>query len=95
MDIEDEVVSAAGPTLSLASAARRSPLRVGLRGMRVVLSLLTAEVASVPVGVTILPLKTLLARPCFDQRAVHGDMFVRHQGRRPLHDAAKEAAPIS
>src|SRR4030095_15159689 len=67
-------------------------IRVGLRGMRVVLPLLAAEVAAVPLRGAILRLKSLLARPGFDQRPVDGEMLVRHQALGPLDDTTKEAA---
>src|SRR4051812_22273432 len=65
---------------------------VGLRGMRVVLARLCAEIAAVAVGPAIFPLKTLLARPGLDQGPVDREVLVRHQRLGALDDAAQETA---
>ena len=62
---------------------------IGLGRVRVVLPLLTAEIPSVVVRAPILPLKTLLARPRVDERAVDGEVLVRHQAVRALDDAGE------
>jgi len=90
--LDQEVAQIRQPRFGAGRLAIQPRIRVGFRGMRVVRSLLPAEVAPIPIRVAILPLKALLARPGFDQRAVDGEMFVRHQARRPLHHALKETA---
>ena len=52
----------------------------------------SAEVASVPVGTVIFPLKTLLARPRLDQRAIDGEVLIGHQALRPFDHAAEDTA---
>jgi hypothetical protein len=59
--------------------------------MRVVLPVLSPEVASIAIGVTVFSLETLLTRPCLEQRAVDGEVFVRHQISRTGDSALEEA----
>ena len=46
----------------------------------------------VAVGAAVLPLKTLLARPRLDQRAIDREVLVGHQALRALDDPPEEAA---
>jgi hypothetical protein len=59
--------------------------------MRLVLPVLAPEVAPIAIGVAIFPLETLLTRPRLEQRAVDGEVFVRHQIGRTRDHALKEA----
>ena len=49
---------------------------IRLRGVGVVLALFPAEVAAVPVGAAVLPLKALLAGPRLDQRPIDREVLV-------------------
>jgi hypothetical protein len=93
MAILDQQMAEIGqPRFRIIRSAIQTRVGVSPRGMDVVLPLLPAKVAAAPVGAPVLPLKTLLTGPGFDQRAIDGEVLVRHQGRSALHDTTEEAA---
>ncbi len=62
------------------SLAVKAAVRIGCARVRDVCSFLAIKVfAAVAVVRSIFRFKTLMARPSFDQRAVHGKMLVRQQ----------------
>ena len=63
---------------------------VGLRRVRLVRSRLATEIAPILVRAAVLPLKTLLTRPRFDQRPVDREVFVGHQPCGTVDHAPEE-----
>jgi hypothetical protein len=62
------------------SGTVRFPIQFGVgiggRRMRVIRPRLPTKILTVPVGLPVFPLKTLLTRPRFDQRAIHRKVLI-------------------
>ena len=91
--LDQQVSQVRQPRLRIVRPAIQPRVRVGGRGMCVVLARLPAKVAAVPARpAAVLPLKTLLTGPRLDERAVDREMLVRHQPLGAVHHPSKEAA---
>ena len=70
----------------------QSRVGIGLRRVRNIRPGLAVEVVAVPIRLPVFPLKTLLAGPRLDQRAVNGKVLIGHQGLGAFQDPAEEAS---
>jgi hypothetical protein len=90
--LDQQVTQVGEAGLAVVRSAVELRVGIGRRRVRVVRPRLAAEVAPVPVGAAVLPLKTLLARPRLDEGAIDREVLVRHQAGRAVEHPTEEAA---
>src|ERR1051325_11267170 len=74
-----------------------SRFRIGARRVGPIAARLAVKISSTsaPLLIVVLAAKTLLSRPGFDQRAIHGEVFIRHEpARLRFHPSEKSLGQV-